>query len=124
MAALSTNLREREGLLRGVDDRARNILRERTHWGDPLAFLLQAGTAATRGKAEHAAGLLASAEAGFAAADMRLYVAVARRRQRELLGGEAGRALGEAADAWMTGQGIKNPQGMTAMLAPGRWSAA
>ena len=44
---------------------------------------------------------------------------VARRRRGELLGGEEGRALVEAANAWMTEQTIKSPTRMTEMLAPG-----
>jgi hypothetical protein len=38
-----------------------------------------------------------------------------------LLGGDEGRALVEAADAWMRGELILNPERMAAMLAPGRW---
>jgi hypothetical protein len=29
-----------------------------------------------------------------------------------------------AADTWMGGQAIKNPERMTGMLAPGRWRAS
>jgi hypothetical protein len=55
---------------------------------------------------------------------MALYVAVARRRRGELMGGDVGRSLIDTANAWMIGQSIKSPERMTAMLAPGRWSAA
>ena len=37
------------------------------------------------------------------------------------LDGDEGRALIESADAWMTGQGVKRPDRMSAMLVPG-WS--
>jgi hypothetical protein len=118
------NPRERDDLLSGSERHARAILGERTKWGDPLALLLQACAAAARGETERALGRLAAAETGFAAADMALYVAAVRRRRGELIGGGAGRSLVEAADAWMRAQSIKNPERMTAMLAPGRWPAA
>ncbi len=97
------------------------MLGEKTRWGDALAHLIQAGAAATRGETERTLALLASAEAGFAGADMALYLAVARRRHGEWLGSDVGRGLVEAVDTWMSAQGIKNPERMTAMLAPGRW---
>ncbi|PYQ02687.1 MAG: ATP-binding protein [Acidobacteria bacterium] len=115
---------ERTALLRGAERHAKSIIRERTHWGDPLALLLRAGVAATRGDTSRAVPLLESAEAGLGAADMALHAAAARRRRGELIGGEAGHGLVAAADAWMTGQSIKNPERMTAMLAPGRWRSA
>jgi hypothetical protein len=53
------------------------------------------------------------------AIEMRLYAAAARRRLGQLLGGDEGRGMIVQADVWMTGQGIKNPARMTAMLVPG-----
>jgi hypothetical protein len=54
---------------------------------------------------------------------MALHATVTRRRRGELMGGEAGRDLVAAADAWMSEQAIMNPARMTQMLAPGRWRA-
>ena len=71
---------------------------------------------------QSAAALRASADAQFTATDMALHAAVARRRRGELLGGVQGAALLAEADAWMTGQAIRNPSRMAAMLAPGTWS--
>jgi serine/threonine protein kinase len=96
------------------------LKRERMAWGDPLAALLLAGVADGRGETASATALLVSAEDGFTAADMGLHAACVRRRRGELLGGEAGRGLVARADAWMTGQNIRNPERMAAMLAPGR----
>jgi hypothetical protein len=121
MAAQAPNRGERDELLRGVEGHARTILRERTQWGDSLALLVRAGAAATRGEGEPALRLLQSAEAGFDAAAMALHAAAARRRHGEIVGGDAGRDLVRSADVWMDGQGIKAPERMTAMLAPGRW---
>jgi len=55
---------------------------------------------------------------------MALHAAAARRRRGEIMGGDTGRALVESADAWMTGQIIRSPERMTAMLAPGAWRPA
>jgi serine/threonine protein kinase/tetratricopeptide (TPR) repeat protein len=120
-AAQTASTSERDSLLRGAEGHAETILRQRTRWGDPLALLLRAGAAASRGETESALSLLVSAEAGFVAADMALYAAATRRRRGEVMGGDGGRELASAADAWMTGQSIRNPERMTAMLAPGAW---
>jgi hypothetical protein len=124
MAAHTTDAAERDELLRGAEGHASAILRERTHWGDPLALLLRASVAATRGETARALPLLESAEVGLTVAEMALHAAAARRRRGELVGGETGRGLVAAADAWMAGQGIKNPERMAAMLAPGLWRPA
>ena len=55
----------------------------------------------------------------FDRADMQLYAAVARRRIGALQHDEQGRELQRRADEWMAEQNIKNPVGMTRMLAPG-----
>jgi hypothetical protein len=95
---------------------------EATGWGDALAGLVEAGLAATRGDRSRALALVDRAEAGCDAAQMGLCAAAARRRRGELLGGEAGHALVESADAWMRQRDIRSPERMTALLAPGRWS--
>ncbi|MFQ5790097.1 MAG: serine/threonine-protein kinase PknK, partial [Acidobacteriota bacterium] len=110
-------------LLRVAERDARRIEGEKVAWADPLAQLIRAGVVAMRGEVAVAVVLLASAEEGFEAVDMTLYAAVARRRRGELIGGEQGRTLVNEADDWMTGQEIRNPGRMTAMLAPGRWTS-
>jgi hypothetical protein len=109
-------------LLRGSIRDARRIEREKAPWGDALARLLRAGIASAAGDRPQAALLLESAEKAFESADMALHAAVARRRRGELAGGDDGRALVEAADAWMAGQRIQNPARMAAMLAPGAFA--
>ncbi|HEY7512125.1 MAG TPA: hypothetical protein VIG50_17825, partial [Vicinamibacteria bacterium] len=120
-AAHVEDARERHALVDGVERHARAILRERTRWGDPLAWILRAGAAATAGDAERALRSLEAAEAGFTTAEMALHAAAARRRRGELVGGDVGRDLVASVDAWMAGQSVRNPERMTAMLAPGRW---
>ncbi len=65
--------------------------------------------------------LTEAAENAFRSAGMALHEAVARRRRGQVLGGTRGRELVESADAWMAAQKIKNPERLSAMLAPGDW---
>ena len=65
---------------------------------------------------------LASAQARFEAADTFFYAAAARRCQGLLVGDADGGVLVAEADTWMKNEGIRNPERMTAMLAPGRWT--
>jgi hypothetical protein len=115
---------ERDALLSGASAQARQMEREKTSWGAPLALLVHAGVAATRGDGAAALQRLAGAELGLRAGEMALHLAAARRRRGELTGGDAGRALAAESDAWMTGQGIRNPERMSVLLAPGAWSKA
>jgi hypothetical protein len=105
-------------LLREAQRDARRIERERMPWGDALAHLVRAGIARFRGDRTAALQHLSAGEAGLEVARMSLYAAAARRRRGELAGGAEGRALMEAADAWMTGQLVRNPIRMAAMLVP------
>jgi serine/threonine protein kinase/tetratricopeptide (TPR) repeat protein len=109
----------RPGLLRAVEQDARRIFREKMAWSNPLAELLLAGVAETRGDHDTALRRCGVAATGFDSAEMALYAAVARRRQGQLLAGDEGRAMVAAADAWMVGQKIKSPARWAAMLAPG-----
>ena len=85
-----------------------------------VADIIAAGCAITRADQSAATAALDRAAAGFQAADMSLHAAATRWRL-----GQLGRAseLADAA-AWMKGQGIQNPQGMTNMLAPGTYPPA
>jgi eukaryotic-like serine/threonine-protein kinase len=118
LAAAVEDTADRARLLGEAERDARRIAAERLAWSDPLAELILGGVAAARGDREAAARRCAAAAAGFDAADMALYAAVARCRQGQL-GGADGRALIDDAEAWMRGQRIKSPGRWTAMLAPG-----
>jgi tetratricopeptide (TPR) repeat protein len=107
-----------QGAREAVRD-ARRIEREAMPWSDPLAKLLRAGAAARDGHSARAIELARAAAVGFEAVDMRLHAASARRMLGGLLGGDEGRAQSEQADAWMASQGIKCPEKMAAVLAPG-----
>jgi len=109
---------EQRRVLRLAERDARRILAEKMAWSHPLAILIRACVAARRGDPESAVELFEQAARGFEAADLLLHAAAARRRLGQLIGGDAGRALVDAADAWMSEEKIKNPARMTTMLAP------
>ena len=98
---------------------ARRIARERMVWSDPLALLLNAGVAYLESNHALALSLLHDAAQKFERAEMRLYLAVTRRRIGALQGDAAGRACCEQSDVWFAEQDIKNPAAFTRMLAPG-----
>jgi hypothetical protein len=98
---------------------ARRIASERMPWSDPIALLVRAGVAYLEGTTPLALSYLHDAAARFERADMKLYVAVARRRIGALQDDEHGRELQRQAEEWMAAQNIKNPVCMTRMLAPG-----
>jgi len=108
-----------EELLHAADVAARSIERERMAWGDPHARLIRATVVARRGDAERAVTELRAALEGFEAAGMALLAAVCRRRLGELLGGEEGQGLVDAANEWMVAQRIVSPERMADLYAPG-----
>jgi eukaryotic-like serine/threonine-protein kinase len=80
---------------------ARRILGLKLQWAEPLALLILAGAG------ERA--LLDRAIAGCETVGLGLYAAAAKRRRGQLA----------EADAWMAEQRIRDPERLTAMLAPG-----
>lgn len=107
---------DRTRLLREVESDAVEIAAEQMPWATPIAVILRAGIHAVRGEARDAARRYDEAAGLFAAADMALLAAAARRRHGELTSGDA--EIAEA-DAWMRQHHIENPARMTAMLTPG-----
>jgi hypothetical protein len=121
-AALALAERDRSAR-RGLADLAArlaaDLAKDDLRWSSPLSTALAAGAARLQGRTDRAVELLAQAEDGFLAVDMRLYAAAAQHRRAALVGGEQGRALRDAAERWMDGQGITKPARMAAMLVPG-----
>jgi hypothetical protein len=94
--------------------------KEKMPWSTAEAQLTRAGAVvAARGDDARAIALLRSAVAGLDGAGMQLYAAASRRCLGKMLGGDEGRALIDAADAWMREEGIAAPARVTAVLAPG-----
>jgi len=106
-------------LVRLAERCLRKIEDERLAWADPLAWSIRATLAASAGGNEEAELHLRRAVAGFEAAGMMLYATAARRRLGVVLGGDDGRKLVKAADAWMGAEDILDPVRMTEMMLPG-----
>jgi tetratricopeptide (TPR) repeat protein len=118
LASLHAGLSDRK-LIRSAQRDARRIERERMPWSDPLARLIRASIAASRGRDEEAVEHLELAIRQFEAAEMALYSAAAKTRFGQLLGGDRGQDLISAGTDFMTGQAVRSPERMTQMLAPG-----
>ncbi|HVV86967.1 MAG TPA: hypothetical protein VHE35_28205, partial [Kofleriaceae bacterium] len=118
-AAMAADGDLRRRLLREVVADARAIAKEKMPWSTPLAHLLEAGAAAAGGDRAGARGRLIEAVAGLDDAGLALYGAAARARLGAIDGGDDGKAMAANAVAWMAGQGVKRPERMIAMLAPG-----
>jgi hypothetical protein len=96
---------------------ARALERGRVRWGAGVAGMMRASVAAQRGRVEEAARTIAAAEETLAQGGFALYAAAARRVRGAWIGGDAGRDLVTAADAWMRERGVVRPARLTAILA-------
>jgi hypothetical protein len=117
LAAASTA--DASACLGRAESHVRRLQREKTARSEALARLVGAGIAFARRDRHLAERLMRVGAEQLDAIEMRLYAAAARRRLGQLLGEDQGRGMIVQADVWMTGQGIKNPARMTAMLVPG-----
>jgi hypothetical protein len=98
---------------------AKTLLREKAGWADPLAELVLAAVAFARDRRETAIAHLESAERLATDEQMAMFAAAARWQRGQLLGGAEGLAMIAEAEAQMKAAGVKCPQPMAAMLAPG-----
>lgn len=110
---------DRVELLRTVARDARRLSGEDLPHATARAVALRAGVARVCGDRAEAVRLLREALAGFVALDMALNAAALQFILGPLVGGDEGRALREAADAWFGSQSVKKPARFVAMLAPG-----
>jgi eukaryotic-like serine/threonine-protein kinase len=120
------HLRARAALVEGLDDLAikhvRRALGEDVPWSNPVAHLILAGVLTKQGKQEESVRLLAQArEESLAnpANQMEHYAMVADWQRGRLIGGDEGRALILAAEAWAAKEGVRNWPALAAMYAPG-----
>jgi hypothetical protein len=97
---------------------ATRLEEEPATWAQALGTLLRATVHSRAGEFDLARDVLERAVRELDAADLALYAACARRRLGSLVGGDVGAALIEEADRWFVEQHVRNPERMTAMLAP------
>jgi len=107
--------------LKRAEGDARRLGAERAAWADALALLIQATVTQGRGNTTLAIDQLQTAETALRQCHVHHHAAAAQYRRGGLIGGDEGRALAEAASAWMQDQKIVNPARMADLLAPGSW---
>jgi eukaryotic-like serine/threonine-protein kinase len=83
------------------------------------AALLGAGVAFQRGDLDAAVELLLRAESIASRASLRVMEAAAQRRRGQIIRGSAGHELIATVDRWARGQGIRAPEKIARMYAPG-----
>ncbi len=94
---------------------AARLARERRPHALAAATLLHAAAAADGGDVARATDGLEEAARGYAAAEMMVHAATARRARGALLGGHAGSALVAAADAALAAEGVRDGARWSAM---------
>ncbi len=110
---------ERQRLINQASQDGRRLARELAPHAASLSRLIFAGMAYLSGDIAAAVTHLECAAKGFDGVDLVLHAAVTRRRLGKLIGGDEGRVLVGAADAWMASETIRCPASWTAMIAPG-----
>ncbi len=121
-AAAPGGSRQRSRRLRMARRDIKRLGRDGEPWPRGLAAMAAAGVASVRGQHRSAVDWLWAAEKAFRACDMRLHAAVARRRRGTLLADEAGNVLVAEADTRIKSEGVRRPERLARVLAPGRWS--
>ena len=104
---------------RRAEDAARRLAGEGVDYATVYALLIRAALASQRGKTDAAVAMLERAAAIADETGMSYACAAAHLRLGELLGGDEAKASTEKARAWAWTQGIKNPERMMEMMAPG-----
>ncbi|MEM7351638.1 MAG: AAA family ATPase [Acidobacteriota bacterium] len=107
-------------LRRRVQKMLRRLEAEKLDWASALGRSILAGCATLMGETAAAIESSKTAAAAFEAAGFELYAAANRYRLGQLLA-SGGRDLRREAAEWMGGQGIRRPEKMVNVLAPGLW---
>jgi serine/threonine protein kinase/tetratricopeptide (TPR) repeat protein len=115
----SADRSERGRALREAERCARKLDGELFPAARPWSLSLGAGVATARGDADGAVRALAAAAEGFAALDMTMHAAAARRARGGVLGGDEGARLLRSADEELASLGAARPACFAAMVSPG-----
>jgi serine/threonine protein kinase len=120
-AALATALEGRDSAeaIEHARRSAKVLSRMKPHFARGGGHYLRAALAHREGDEVRAVGELEQAVREFDADRMGLYANCARYRLGELIGGDSGRELVQGFRSWAAEQGVKNPEGMAAVNAPG-----
>jgi hypothetical protein len=117
-AAGAPGLRDPRALIKRAERLTARLGRERMAFCDPWARLLRAVLCGFRGDDAGAAGLAVAAASGFDELDMALHAAAARSWLGRWLGAHAPAEHTRAAARWMASQEVRDPDRLTAVLAP------
>jgi hypothetical protein len=118
LLALPPGRREGDPRLRAAGRDIRRLEAEQADYGSALALRLRGLEALALDRPDQAGALLYQAEQAFLACDMLLHAMVVRHR-RGRMEGPSGLEQREAAERWMRGQRIADPQRFVAMHLPG-----
>jgi hypothetical protein len=105
--------------LRRVEKIARQLDREGAPYCAAEAIMLRAGIAHHTGDSARAIALLQAAEDAYRGVDLVLNERAVRRARGVLVGGDEGAALIKAADAPLAEQGVRRPDRVGEVFAPG-----
>jgi hypothetical protein len=108
---------QRTRLLQDARRHCRVLLNEPMDWSIGLGHLVFAGAMLSQGDERRALTSLKSAEERFESAGMALHAVLSRRARGRLIGGDQGRSLCDASDAWLRAQGVVNCTSMSRMIA-------
>lgn len=107
--------------MRIVRQTVSRMMGDKLSWARPLALLMDAGVCAGMGERDRAVALLNQVATEGEDQNMHGCEAAARYRCGQLVGGDQGREMREAAKAWFQAQGIVDHRAMLNVLAPGYW---
>jgi tetratricopeptide (TPR) repeat protein len=109
---------ERKALVKIAERSVKQLAREDASWAVALSHSLRAQIAVTLGDRDRAIAGFVSATKVLTDAELFFDAACSRRAHGLLLGGDAGRELVTAAEAWMTSERIRNIGAMFATILP------
>ncbi|MCB9655318.1 MAG: protein kinase [Deltaproteobacteria bacterium] len=118
-AIASKKSSDRRRYLRYAIRFARRMERERLPTPTASAQFIRATVLTLNGRVDEAVAMLKSAEAVFSEYSMAMHLMAARRRRGQLIGGDEGKALIDASEAWFVEQTVAEPNRFAQFVMPG-----